>query len=152
MGWGVLALLPLLLAYFFIYAGLMAEDRRQEKLYVLNHGERTMGIIISQKYIPSVHEDESDTYVVKYTFTLPSGQEVIGYYDFYDTIPSGWNVGDQQVIAYNRQNPNVNVPVSAGYKDKSGELWFATILGSLVFGGFAFLFGLMAWKSWKLAH
>ena len=146
--WGVLALLPLLFGLFTIYAILKVEERNQDILSVLDQGERTTGTIISQKYIPSVHDDEPDTYVVKYTFSRPSGQEVIGYFDFDDAVPSGWNVGDQQVIAYDRQNPNVNVPVSAGYEDKSGEFWFLAILTALMFGGLTFFFGYKAWETW----
>lgn len=147
--WAVLALLVLWGTYSMIS---VSSKITYDKLSALNHGERTTGTIISQKYIPSVHEDEPDTYVVKYTFPLPSGQEVIGSCDFDDTIPSGWNVGDRQVIAYDRQNPDVNVPVNAGYENEQpGEYWFAAILASLVFGGLAFFFGFMAWKSWKLS-
>ncbi len=148
IGWAVLALLVLWGTYYMIS---VSSKIKYDKLSALTHGERSTGTIISQKYIPSVRNDEPDTYVVKYTFPLSSGQEVIGYYDFENSIPSGWNVGDKQVIAYDPQNPHVNIPASADYEYESGEYLFAAILASLVFGGLAFFFGFMAWKSWKLS-
>jgi len=150
IGWAALALFNVLFMLFIIYAILKAEERNQDTMLVLDQGERTTGTIIRQKSIPGSW-DENDLYVVRYTFILPSGQEVIGTYQFDGAIPSGWNVGDQQEIAYDQQNPNLNVPVSAGYHDKSGEFLFLAILGFLAFSGLVFLFGFMSWKSWKLS-
>ena len=147
IGWIACALLTLLFALFTIYAILKAGERNQDKLSVLNRGERTTATIISQKSVAGSWDDPSDTTSFGYTFSLSSGQEVIGGYQSI-AIPSGWHVGDHIVIAYDRQNPDINVPVDVGDVNDSGYFWFAAILASLVFGGLTFFFGYKAWETW----
>ena len=90
-GWTALALIFLLIIYAGWSLGLKMV---QGNLSVLSQGERTTGTILSQSLIAETSNDP-DTYNIKYTFTLPSGQEIIGGYTFHNNIPSGWNVGDQ---------------------------------------------------------
>jgi hypothetical protein len=147
IGWAALAPLALLFAIFLVYAALMAEETRQEKLSVLNQGERTSGTIISQEVFSY---SEGDSFLVKYTFTLSSGQEPFyGTYTFHDSMPSGWNVGDRILIAYDLQNPTINLPVNAGYEHQSNVIiWFGIVVVSLALGGLTFFLGYQVRKTW----
>ncbi len=155
-----LSLTTYMLASLHIYGVLWIEERIQDKMSVLDHGERTTGTIISLEYIPSSYSVEPDwtspdTYVVKYTFFLPSsGQEVIGNYEFYNTIPSGCDVGDQIEVAYDPKIPTINLPVIAEENEGINQgitwvLWSNATLFSLVTCVIAFFLGRKAWREWR---
>jgi hypothetical protein len=146
IGWGVLALLPLLLVCFFIYAGLRAADTGQEKLSVLHQGELVTATITGSKVWSY---QEGDSLQIKYYFTLPSRQEQTGSYTF-AYVPSGYDVGDQLKIAYDPQNPTVNIPVAGkgNEEDVQAMSWFGIILFSLIACFISFLLGIMSWKAW----
>jgi hypothetical protein len=148
IGWGMLALLPLLLVCFFIYAGLKAGDTGQEKLSVLRQGEHTTATITSRKVW---NYQEGDSLQIKYNFTLPSGQGQTGEYTF-AYVPSGYDVGDKLEIAYDQKSPTVNMPVKAkgNEEDVQAITWFGIILFSLVACFISFLLGHKAWEAWRL--
>lgn len=146
--WITLALIPLLFVCFLVYAGLRAEDTRHEKLSVIKDGERTMATIISRNVFH--YATEGDSFVIKYTL-LANELSFSGSIDFHDSVPSGWNVGDQILVVYDRQNPNMNVPVEYENDDSMFGAWICVILFSLICCGLTILFGYKAWESWKLS-
>jgi len=147
--WGVFALLPLLLACLFIYGFLITEDTRQEKSSVLYQGQRTTATITSRE----MSYREGVSLQIKYSFTLPSGQEQTGSYAYYAHLPRDYDVGDQLEIAYDPQTPTVNIPVTAEGNEEyvQGLLPFCITLFSLIACGMSLLFGWMAWKAWRLS-
>ena len=158
IGWTVLALLPLLFALFTIMGGWNYENNRQELLSILSNGERAVGDIISQK-VWSDYEVGAGSYyyyLIEYTFTLPSGQETFGKYTFSDphvrSIVDELDVGDRIEIAYDKQNPTLNLPVNAEPKVRdSAGAWLSLIITLLCSGLLAFFSCRKAWHLWNLS-
>jgi hypothetical protein len=169
IGWAAAAVITLLCAVQVVFWGLQDRRSTSENLSVINQGERTTGTIISKKvyYVDedydAVGDEDYDAVIIKYRFVPSSGQELFGKYYFYpcnEKESSGWNVGDQIEIAYDQQNPTINLPVEGGRFEKASRVdtWFVIItlpiafgLMTLFFGSLALGFGSFAWREWRLS-
>lgn len=148
MGWAALALIPLILVSFFIVKPLNETNNR---LHVIDHGERTMATITSKQVGTTEIGESRDPYAeINYTFATSSGQLQSGEYVFYFTTSNDLRVGDQIEIAYNRQTPEINLPIRARNSEGVGGsrfLYFVFLFS--VFGLIWFLMVRWAWKTWR---
>jgi hypothetical protein len=119
--WGIIALVPLLFTILTIYS--CSPKQSQANLNVINHGERSMGTIISTEDFLGYEEGEEFT--VEYNFTSSSGQQLSGHYLFPQSDSSDFNVGDRLEIAYDSNNLSKNLPVSGKERESAyrGRVW-----------------------------
>jgi hypothetical protein len=158
IGLSALALGFLLIGLFFIFLGLRGMREARENLSALNNGERTTGTIIS-KELGYDNDHFVDSANIKYTFTPSSGQELVGSYHLWpisEKRSNNLNIGDRIEIAYDQQNPTINLPVDLSWFYVSRVIeatkifnWLNLIFLPLIFGILAFLFGLRAWILWR---
>jgi hypothetical protein len=149
------ALATILLALGFIFLGLWTMRSSRENLSALSYGERTTGTIISKELGYDYYIVDSVT--IKYTFTPSSGQELVDIYQFRPIIEKYFedlHVGDLIEIAYDKQDPTINLPVRGSRfeeTDASGVIWFTVVPSSLFFGFVTFFLGRSARKAWRLS-
>lgn len=144
---GILALVPLFFTILMISS--WPPTHFQENLNIINNGGRATGTIISKKD-SSDSEGFASTFL-EYTFTPASGQKQNGYYYYGWDDLSNLRVGGHLEIAYNPQNPSVNLPIIG----KDGEVtlrgfgWVFSIVMTVLFGGLTLFIGRFAWEAWK---
>jgi len=122
----------------------------REKLFALNHGERAIGTILSDE--ESIPDSEGGTsHSLRYRFKLPSGQEMEGTYTDADSgFLADRSVGTPIEVAYNPEEPEVNVPANAGYHGADPYIMFlAMILGPLMGIAFSAMFIRQAWQTFS---
>jgi len=163
IGWTVFALVTLLIAASSPVLCLQKIGSNRDNLSALNQGERTTGTIISKEVsFGSGTTLSPDSVKIKYTFTLSSGQEVVGGY-YIRSADVKWvsdvDAGDQIQIAYDKQNPSINLPVKIGKYDTSNVesasievCWFLTIFNPLFFSFLTFILVVKASKEWRLTR
>ena len=158
IGWTALTLLTLSIALYLLFYGLHDIELRNEKLSVLNSGECTTGTITSKEV--NIYEN-TDSVEIKYTFTLSSGNEVVGeYYIFYASADrvSDLHTGDKILVAYDERNTDMNLPVKIGEYDtinvEETEIladWFlVVILNPLILGFMTLLLVIKTVKVWRI--
>jgi len=146
--WGILALIPFLFAILMIRS--CSPRQNQINLTTINYGERTMGTIVSIENFLGYEQGNEIT--IKYTFTTSSGQELSGRYLFPLSSSSDFNVGDQLEIAYEPQDPSLNLPVIGKEKESTlrGRTWLGIILVTIILCGMTGFLGYGAWDTWRL--
>jgi hypothetical protein len=148
IGWGILTLISFFLVCLFIIGGFEAEELRREELSLISNGERTTATITSRK---NYSDSGVDSYFIKYTFVVPSSKDTFtGYYNCLYTIPGGWEEGAHITIAYDLQNPTLNIPVFIDYKKDNPVPWFGMIFICIPLGVITFFLGKKTWNTWKL--
>ncbi len=146
--WGILALIPLLFAILMIRS--CSPRQNQMNLTTIAQGEHTIGTITS--IADFLGYEEGDEITVKYTFTTSSGQELSGHYLFPQSSSNDFHVGDQLEIAYDSQDPSLNLPVIGKEKESTlrGRIWLGIILVTIILCGMTGFLGYGAWDTWRL--
>jgi hypothetical protein len=149
LGWVALVLVSLALVSFLIVRPL---NETNNHLHVIDHGERTMATITSKQVGWTHISDGPDPYAeIHYTFAISSEQPKSGKYVFYFTAGDDLQPGDQIEIAYERQMPEMNVPIRARSNEGlSGPSFLGSVFLFCVFGLFWFLTVRWAWNTWRL--
>jgi hypothetical protein len=150
IGWALLILIPVIFVFFVIVKPLNEANNR---LRVIDQGERTMATITSKELGSSEIGDNRDPHAaIDYTFTPLSGQSQTGKYVFSFTTVDDLRVGDKIEIAYDPQAPDINLPVRARNSESTHASPFF-LIGFIplfsILGFFWFFVVKKACKTWR---
>ena len=149
--WTALTLVILLILVFFVRSLTGTENVFKERLPVIDSGSRTTGTVIGKEVFHD--SEEGDSSRVKYTFTPLSGLEFTGSYFFPWTDSNDLNIGDHLEIAYDPQNPTMNLPVIG--REEEGTLRGFSRFGvgvlSFILCALTLFFATKAWVAWWLS-
>lgn len=102
-------------------------------------GPRAVGLVTDAQ-VSRAADGETD-YIVKYTFALPSGREVLAQRGVSQRLWSQLRRGERVTVVYSAEHPGRNFPLGAGVTSLGLTIFGSLLSAAVAALGYAVLFG-----------